>query len=267
MDWKTASRILFALTMIGIGAAGLMDGSFAPIWVGVPKTLPDRQLLAYLTTFVSLACGAGLLIKRSAVWAALVLLVALIGWTLLFKVPFIVRQPLVEGSYQTTGENAVLIAADWVLYVWLAKGRTFPSGDTGMRVAHLLYSLALIAFGFSHFAYLNLTAPLIPKWLPPNQVFWAYFTGAAYLAAGSAIVTGIAGRLGAVGSAMMITSITLIVWGPGVTAGKFDASNWQEPIVSWALTAAAWVVAASFAHYQWLKPPSFGGAGRRFARG
>lgn len=267
MDWKTTSRILFALTMIAIGAAGLVSGTFAPIWAGVQKALPDRQLLAYLSTFVSLACGAGLLIRRYAAWSALILLVFLVIWTVFFKVPFIVRQPLVEVSYQSSGENAVLVAAACVLYVWLAKSRTFPAGDTGMRVAHLLYGLALIAFGFSHFAYLSLTAPLIPKWLPPGQVFWAYFTGAAYLAAGAAIVTGIAGRLGAVGSALMITLITLIVWGPGVAGGKFDASNWQEPVVSWALTAASWVVAASFERYPWLKPLGFGDAGRRFARG
>ncbi|HYX45696.1 MAG TPA: DoxX family membrane protein, partial [Sphingomicrobium sp.] len=142
----------------------------------------------------------------------------------------------------------------------------FPAGDTGMRIAHLLYGLALIAFGFSHFAYMNLTAPLIPKWLPPSQTFWAYFTGAAYLAAGLAIVTGIAGRIGAVGSALMMTLITLIVWGPGVASGKFDSSNWQEPVVSWALTAAAWLVAASFERYTRLKPLGFGGAGRPLAR-
>lgn len=267
MDWKTASRILFALTMIGIGVAGLVSGTFASIWAGVPKTLPDRILLAYLSTFVSLACGAGLLMKRTAAWSALILLVFLVVWTVLFKVPFIVRQPLIEVSYQSTGENLVLIAGAWVLYVWLAKSRTFPAGDTGMRVAHLLYGFALIAFGFSHFAYLNMTAPLIPRWLPPSQIFWAYFTGTAYLAAGAAILTGIAGRLGAVGSALMVTLITLIVWGPGVAAGKFDASNWQEPVVSWALTAAAWVVAASFERYPWLKPLGFGSTGRRFARG
>ncbi len=267
MDWKTASRILFALTMIAIGVAGLASDTFAPIWAGVPKTLPDRILLAYLSTFASLACGAGLLVRRWAGWSALVLLVFLMVWTVLFKVPFIIRQPLVEVSYQSTGENLVLIAAAWVLNVWCAKSRTFPAGGIGMRVSHLLYGLALIAFGFSHFAYLGLTAPLIPRWLPPSQLFWAYFTGAAYLAAGLAIVTGIAGRLGAVGSALQITLITLIVWGPGVAAGKFDVSNWQEPVVSWSLTAAAWVVAASFERYPWLKPLGFGGVGRRFARG
>ena len=267
MDSQTASRILFALTMIAIGVAGLVSGTFAPIWAGVPKALPDRQLLAYLSTVVSLACGSGLLMKRSAAWSALGLFLVFLSWTVLFKVPVIVRHPLVEVTYQSWGENAVLIAAAWILYVWLAKSRIFPAGDTGLRVAHLLYGLALIAFGFSHFAYLNLTAPLIPRSLPPGPIFWAYFTGTTYLAAGLAVVAGIAGRFGAVGSALQITLITLIVWGPGVAAGRFDASNWQEPVESWALTAAAWVVAASFERYPWLKPLGFGGTGRRFARG
>jgi uncharacterized membrane protein len=267
LDNQTATRLLFALTMIAVGVAGLVSGSFAPIWAGVPKSLPDRQLLAYLSTFVSLACGAGLLIQRFRIWSALVLFLFLVAWTALFKVPVIIRNPLVEVAYQSWGENAVLIAAAWVLYVWLSKTRAFPAGDTGLRLAHLVYGLALVAFGFSHFAYLNLTTPLIPRWLPPGPIFWAYFTGAAYLAAGLAIIAGIAGRLGAVGSALQISLITLIVWGPGVVAGKFDPTNWQEPVESWALTAAAWVVAASFVRYPWLKPLGFGEAGRRFARG
>jgi uncharacterized membrane protein len=265
MNWKTASHLVFALTMIAMGIIGTVGGTFAPIWAGVPKTLPDRQLLAYLCILVSLACGIGLLAKPWAAWAALVLLIYLIAWTVLFKVPFIIRQPLVEVSYQSCGENLVLIAAAWVLYVRLARARTFPAGDLGLRTAHLLYGLALIAFGFSHFAYLNLTAPLVPRWLP-GHVFWAYFTGAAYLAAGVAIVTGLAGRLGAVGSAVQITMITFLVWGPLVLHGQANASNWQEPIVSWALTAAAWVVAISFERYPWLKPLGFG-ATPRLARG
>jgi uncharacterized membrane protein YphA (DoxX/SURF4 family) len=268
MQLKNASHLFFALTLIGIGLVCLVSGTFAPIWAGVPKTFPDRQLLAILATIVSLVCGACLVTRRWAAPAALVLLLFLAVWTVLFKVPVIVRHPLVEVAYQSAGENAVLIAAAWVLYVWFANGRNFPAGDTGLRIAHLLYGLALIAFGLSHFAYLNLTAPLIPRWLPPGPIFWAYFTGAAYLAAGLAILIGIAGRLGAVGSAFQITLITLIVWGPGVATGKFNASNLQEPVVSWALTAAAWVVAASFERYPWLKPLGFGGgAGRRLARG
>src|SRR5881628_2120516 len=101
MHIKSASHIVFALTMVAIGAIGLLSGDFAPIWNPVPASYPDRQLLAELCTFISLACGAGLLIKRTSAPAALLLLAYLSIWTMLFKVPFIIRAPLVEGSYQS----------------------------------------------------------------------------------------------------------------------------------------------------------------------
>ena len=256
MNLKAASRIFFALTTIAIGVIGLVGQGFAPIWLPVPDATPFRALLPHVCTLVSLACGAGLLLKRTATWAALVLFAYLLIWAVAFKFPFIVRAPLVEGSYQSFGENAVQIAGAWILYVWLA-GETknarlgFLSGETGLRLARLLYGLALIAFGLSHFAYLELTAPLVPKWLP-DPVFWAYLTGGIYLAAGLSVITGFTARLGAVGVAAQITLITLLVWGPFVLGDHISADNWQETVVSWAITAGAWVVAASYEGEPWF---------------
>lgn len=244
-----ASRIIFALTMVAMGIIGIASGTFAPIWAGIPKSLPDRQLLAYLCTFVSLACGAGLLIKRAAAPAAAVLLLYLAAWTIAFKVPFIIRAPLVEGPYQSTGENLVLVAAAWVLYAELSK--RFLSGATGLRIACPLYGLALIAFGFSHFAYLELTVPLVPAWLGV-PVFWAYLTACIYLATGVLLVVGIGARIAASTAALQITLITLFVWGPFVLAGDLSPMHWQETIVSFALTASAWVIAASFVGHPWF---------------
>lgn len=253
MSWKTAARWVFGATLIAIGIIGLVAGGFAPIWRPVPETTPARDLLAYLCTFVSLACGAGLLARRTAAPAALVLLIVLLVWAALFKVPFIIRAPLVEGSYQSNGENAVLIAAAWVLYAELANGRNFFASHLGMRIAYLLYGLALIAFGLSHFFYVNLTAPLVPAWLPA-PLFWAYFTGCIYLATGLAIALGLAPRSGAAIAALQITLITLLVWGPMLVAGGLSTMHWQETVVSWALTVASWVVAASFEGSRWLEP-------------
>jgi uncharacterized membrane protein len=133
MDWKTAARIAFALTFIGIGVIGLVSGTFAPLWNSVPETAPARSSLAYLSTFVSLACGVGLLAKRTVTPAALVLTIFLIVWTVATKGLYIVRAPLVEGSYQSNGENWVLIAAAWVLYADQVKSRNFLSSDLGVR--------------------------------------------------------------------------------------------------------------------------------------
>ncbi|HEY6663268.1 MAG TPA: hypothetical protein VIZ66_10130 [Sphingomicrobium sp.] len=255
MDWKTASRIVFALTFIGIGVIGLVSGTFAPVWNPVPEAVPARAILPWLSTVAALACGAGLLAMRTAPWAALALTIFLILWTAAFKLPFIVRGPLVEGSYQSNGENWVLIAAAWVLYAQLARTKKLLASDLGVRFAWLLYGLALIAFGLSHFFYLELTAPLVPPWLP-GAVFWAYATGVIYTLCGLAIATNLAVRLGALGAAANITLITVLVWGPMAVGGGLTPAHWQETVVSCTLTAASWVLASgSLPATGWLRRP------------
>lgn len=261
MASKSASYLFFALTMIVIGVMGIVGGNFAPIWLPVPEMLPHRQLLADLSALLSLAAGAGLLMKRTAAGAALSLLAFLLIWTALFKIPIILRAPLVEVSYQSTGQNAVLIAAAWNLFA-------SPTGEqrrrvvsptaqyVGWRIAHVLYGLALIAFGLAQFIYLNLTLPLVPWWLP-EPLFWAYLTGGIYITTGGGMVTGIAPRLMAAISALQIAIITLLVWGSLIPTDQMTELYWREAAESWALTAGSWVVAASFKRRPWLEviPP------------
>ena len=261
MESRTAARLFFAMTRLAIGLIalntlfGLIGGSFVPTLPPLPESVPAHELLTYVSITVSLAAGAGLLAKRTAAPAALVLLVYFLVWAALFKVPIIIHAPLEEVSYQNMGESLVLIAAAWALYRELAQPRNFLSGDVALRVAYLLYGLALIAFGLSHFFYLQLTAPLVPRWLPA-PVFWSYLTGIIYIATGLAIVSGLAVRLGTTVVAVQITLITLLVWSPIVAAGHMTAFHWQETIVSWALTAAAWVLTAGLEGRPWWTAPA-----------
>jgi uncharacterized membrane protein len=252
MRFASIGHAVFAVTLIVLGIMGFVSGDFAPIWDSVPKATPGREALVYLCNFVCLACGLGIIIRRSATLAARVLLIYMLLWLTLVKGRFIVFAPLVEGSYQTSGETAVIAAAAWVIYTWLAddwdkKRLSFASGTRGVRFAQVLYGLALIAFGLSHFAYLELTAPLVPKWLP-GAVFWSYFTGAAYCAAGVALVVGVCTRLAAILAALQIALVTFLVWIPILAAGHVSEQHWIETVVSWVLTSAAWVMAESVAH-------------------
>ena len=247
---------VFAVTLVAFGMLGLVKSEYAALWQGVPKDFPAREALPYLCSLVSVLSGLGLLWPRTAALAARVLLAYLVAWSLLFKGRFILLAPLTEGAYQTCGENAVIVAAAWVLYTWFAtdwdkRQVGFATGASGLRIARVLYGLALIAFGFSHFAYLNLTAPLIPTWLPWH-VFWAYFTGIAYLAAGAAVLSGVWARLAAALSALQMGSFIFLVWLPIALAGKMSDFNWGELALTCLLTAGAWVVADSYSGIPWL---------------
>ena len=77
----------------------------------------------------------------------------------------------------------------------LHKGWRDGSGfDSLLLLGPLFYAAPLSAFGTEHFAFPSVIASMVPKWMP-GHMFWTYFVGTCFIAAGLSLATGIQARL------------------------------------------------------------------------
>jgi uncharacterized membrane protein len=238
----TSTRAGFASGLIMLGVIGLAFRDFNLVWGPVPRAFPQGAALAVACALVALVAGLALVVRRTAAVAAQVLVAYVALWWVAIKVPPVLRAPLTELTWLDCGMFAILLAGSWTLYAEFG-GRRLLAGERGTRLARLLFGLALIPTGLSHFVYVSLTVPLIPAWIPFHHA-WAYLTGACHIAAGLGVLFGVRPRLAARMESVMLALFTALVWVPRVVTDPATRGNWTEFWISWALTTAAAVVAA-----------------------
>jgi hypothetical protein len=242
-------HFVLAVTMLGLGIVGLLHPGFVPIWNPVPATIPSYRAVLYIGPALSFISGIGVLFQRTAAIAARLLLVSLFLWLLLFRLPNFLSEPWFDVCWSVF-PLMVMLAAAWVLYVWSAepwdhKYLHFVSGNGGLRLARVLYGLSLVFFGAAHFIDVKDTLSLIPTWIF-GHLFWAYFTGTAFIAAGVAVISGLFARFAVALSTLQIGLFLLLVWIPILATGPRSSFQWSETILNAALLAAAWTIANSY---------------------
>jgi uncharacterized membrane protein len=239
---------LFALGMIGLGVLALVYGDFALVWQPVAAWVPGRTALAYGSGVLMLFGGAALFFRATTAWAARILFPYLILWALL-KVPALVVAPQIEGVWLGIGELTVLLAGGWTLFAMLGaipptSKLAFLAGERGVLIARIVFAVSLLPIGLSHLIYTKETVALVPAWLP-SRIFWAYLTGVGQMACGVGVLVRLWPRVAATAEACMVSLFALLVWAPAIAAAPRARLPWTAFFITWAIAAAAWVVAAN----------------------
>ncbi|HYC69389.1 DoxX family protein [Brevundimonas sp.] len=224
----TPGRLMLAAGLIGFGFVGwyfdhALDGL---------EPFELQPAAVWLNSGVLLLGGIGLIWGRTAPKVALVLWILL---TLLFFVhtPGLVAEP----------DNATRWVSALEVLGLLAAGMLIAAPDRAdcRLVGRLVVGVMLIVFGAVHWMYVEAIAGMIPGWMP-GRALWPWVTGAANIAAGLALVSGVQARTAAALCGVMFASWIVLVHLPRLLASPGDRSEWVACALAFALTGVVWTV-------------------------
>jgi uncharacterized membrane protein len=242
------ARALYAAAVAALGFL-LLSSKLAYVWAPIPKWVPGRQELTVAAGAVMLVAALGVVWRKTAGPASVILTALFLSWLLLLQVPRIIAAPARELLWSGGAQLTSVVAGGWIVVASVAAGANgagrWLSGVHALRLARSLYAVALPVFGLHHFADVNGAAEAVPAWLP-LRTGWVYLTGAGHVAAGVAILLGILPRLAAKLEAIMITAFVVLVHVPGVLGAPGDPLQWTMLIVASAICGAAWIVAGTY---------------------
>ena len=245
--WEFFGRRVYGAGVIALGLVCLVFRDFDP-GQEVPGNFPFRAAFAYLAGALMVVAAAAIEWRRTAMWGA----AALTCYYAFFVVLLINGRLLISGyAVYGTYENIamqVAIAAGAVIVFANSSEIDGKLGARLIRMGQKAFGVCSLVWGGAHFVYMNLTAPLVPKWLPPGQVFWDYVTGVCFIAGGLAILAGTKARLAAVLLTIMVASFGLLANGPMLVANPHSHWNCAESALNLALIGVAWVVADSLTY-------------------
>jgi uncharacterized membrane protein len=233
---------------LGIFALGLVCLAFGDFDFGqsVPKEFPARLPLAYAAAVFMMLAGAAIQWSHTlqkgaaalAIYFGMVVVIVMDG-------RIIVAHYAEYGTYSSIAAQVAVAAA--ALILWAGTLHDPTRAARLVRAGQITFGICALLFGGAHFVFMNLTAPLVPTWLPPSPQFWGYATGIFHIAGGLAVLTRFQARLAGILLTVMYAAFTPMVHLPLAMAHPENHFVWSENAMNVVLVGVAWVVAGSFA--------------------
>jgi hypothetical protein len=243
MKATSYGRIVFGASAVFYGVIALVwyDAqtwqTLAAIW-----KLPFGRVIGGCLMAAQIAGGIGIQFTRAARRASIILGTVYLLFSLAC-VPGILSAPGAYAEYPNFFEQFCLVCGAVALCA--GTERNAERAAVFARLARLGLGVCTISFMLTQIVYLRATEDLVPKWIPPNQMFWAILTTIAFALAAIAILLNVQARLAIRLMTLMLILFGVLVWIPRLIAHPDAHLNWSEFALNFLIAGAAGVVAES----------------------
>src|ERR1700687_4229671 len=226
------------------GAAALAFGLISLAWHDYNGWHLSRYVV-YPAVAAEIFGGVAIQFRRTAKMGAIVLGAVYLVFALLC-VPQIFAKPQIYNSWGNFFEQFSLVTGAAIVYARLSSAW---SGETLNRIGRILLGICAASFTLEQAIYLHATASLVPKWLPPSQMFWAVTTTVLFALAAVALLTNRMALLATRPRTLMLVIFGLFVWVPLLLSDPHNHTNWGENTETFAIAGAAWILADLLGEY------------------
>ncbi len=236
------------------GAAALVSGLITLVWHDYNDwdqlrsilNATDGPVFVYAAAAAQIFGGAAIQFRRTAKTGAVVLGAVYLVFALLC-VPRIIAKPQIYNRWGNFFEPFSLVTGAAIVHARSSSKRELK---TLKRIGRFLFGICVASFTLEQAFYLDNTATLVPKWIPPSQMFWAVTTTVAFALAAVALLTNRLALLATRLLTMMIVIFGLLVWVPLVLSNPHSHANWSEFALTFAIAGAAWILADLLGEYR-----------------
>jgi hypothetical protein len=233
---------------IVFGAAAVLFGVLALMWHDSDTwqtlwriwSLPFGRIIGAGLMIAQIAGGIGMQSKASARLASVILVIVYLLFSLA-SIPGVIGAPAVYDRYASFFEQFSLLCGAIALFA--ATETNAARAVAFGRLARFGLGLCAVSFALAQIVDLRVTADLVPKWIPPNQMFWAILTTIAFALAAIAILINRQARLAIRLMTLMLALFGGVVWTPLLIAHPQAHLIWSEFALTFLIAGAAWMVA------------------------
>lgn len=242
-------RLFFAIPMMVFGVQYLVYARFVSGLPPVPPAIPGHPFWAYFTGVVLIVAGMSIATNLKARLYATLLAVMFFLCAILLHAPVLAAHPRNGSEWAGAFEvlaicGGALVLAGTLPIEWTLVQRWGDALNNMTRLGQYLFALSLVIFGTEHFIFARFVATLVPSWIPWH-LFWAYFTGVAFLAAAASIFTRMQAHIAATLLGTMFLLWVLLLHIPRVATHPYDGAEWTSAFVALAMCGAAFVLAGT----------------------